>query len=327
MRGPGQAVDVPAGNGDGIPITLTSDGSVGSLVFTIAYDPQLLQLTGVTEGNRLPKGATLSLDLGTPGLATLTLLSPKPLAKGEFTLGSLVAMVPAAASYGAVQRLDLTVLSVNGGDAAGVVADDAVHVVGYLGDANATGSYDQGDVERIVAVATGNDSGFSAWQVIDPVVVADVKVDGAVTKLDAKRIEQAIRRDGIGHDIPPLPASAFEWLTTTASRSDQIRFAPLDGPIGSFVTTGFERLDVAAPVAEAPGLSMTVRVPAGVTARIDTSALVIDLGARFEDSSLTSPPSSVSAGADDWRMAFLGLSSEPGSRYNPNSRIKIGAPR
>jgi hypothetical protein len=306
---------------------LTSDGSVRSLVFTIAYDPQLLQLTGVTEGNRLPKGATLSVDLGTPGLATLTLLSPKPLAKGEFTLGSLVAMVPAAASYGAVQRLDLTVLSVNGGDAAGVVADDAVHVVGYLGDANATGSYDQGDVERIVAVATGNDSGFSAWQVIDPVVVADVKVDGAVTRLDAKRIEQAIRRDGVGHDIPPLPASAFEWLTTTAACSDQIRFAPLDGTIEPFVTTGFERLDVAVAVIEAAAPFATLPVSVGAGAGIATPAPRIDLGTILEDSTLTPPPWSRTGPADDWRAAFLGLSSEPGSRYNPNSRIKIEAPR
>jgi hypothetical protein len=327
MRGPGQAVDVPAGNGAGIPITLTSVGSIRSLVFTIAYDPQLLQLTGVTEGNRLPKGATLSVDLGTPGLATVTLLSPKPLAKGEITLGSLVATVPASASYGAVERIDLTVLSVNGGDAAGVVADDAVHVVGYLGDVNTTGSYDQGDVERIMAVAAGTDSGFSAWQVIDPVVVADVKVDGAVTKLDAKRIEHAIRRDGVGHDIPPLPATAFEWLTTTASRSDQIRFAPLDGPIQSFVTTGFERLDVAVVATEAPVPPATVPVSAGVTAGIATPAPRIDLGTILEDSTLTPPPWSRTGPADDWRTAFLGLSSEPGSRYNPNSRIKIGTPR
>ena len=49
MRGPGQAVAVPASS-SGLPVSFTSDGTATSVVFTVAFNPALISITG---GSRL----------------------------------------------------------------------------------------------------------------------------------------------------------------------------------------------------------------------------------------------------------------------------------
>ena len=114
MRGPGQAVDVPA-TAQGLPVTFQSPGNVSSLVFTVGYNPVYLTITGATAGANLPAGATISSDLTQAGLARFTIVSPNtPLAAGKLNLLNLTAKVPESARYGAKEIIDLTLLNVNG---------------------------------------------------------------------------------------------------------------------------------------------------------------------------------------------------------------------
>jgi hypothetical protein len=84
------------------------------------------------------------------------------------------------------------------------VGDDGIHVVGYFGDTTGNAAYSATDALRALRVAVGLDSGFSAWQLADPLLIADVTANGLVNSADAVRILQ----EAIGMDrpeIPPLP--------------------------------------------------------------------------------------------------------------------------
>jgi hypothetical protein len=203
MRGPGQAVSVPAGAGSGIPLRLSDGAGVTSIQLTLRYDPSLLRVTGATLGSGLPAGATLTVGTGTPGIAVLTFRSTTPLGAGPVTFASLTATVPETAAYGSVDVLDLTNLAVNNG-AVAVRDDDAVHVVGYFGDTSGNGTLNSIDAQRALRVAVGLDTGFAAYPTADPVVIADVTGNGILNAIDATRILQ----EAVGIDqaeIPPIP--------------------------------------------------------------------------------------------------------------------------
>jgi hypothetical protein len=208
MRGPGQPANLPA-NGQGLPVRFTSPGGVTSLVFTVGYDPALLSITGVSPGSGLPAGAQLDFATvaGPDGqtLARITITAATAIAAGTVDLVALIARVPAGAAYGSEEVLDLRAESVNGAAAA---VDDgaALHVVGYLGDANGDGTYTTQDVSRILRVATKADSGFSAWRDVDPLIIADIDGNGAVDPLDASRVSQVAAGQS-RPEIPALPAT------------------------------------------------------------------------------------------------------------------------
>jgi hypothetical protein len=91
----------------------------------------------------------------------------------------------------------------NGGMRA-AVADDALHLAAYPGDTTGNRNYSALDGQRVLRVAAGLDSGFAAYLLVDPVVVADITGNGAISSLDATRILQEV----VGLDrpeIPPLP--------------------------------------------------------------------------------------------------------------------------
>jgi len=119
MRGPGQAVDVPA-TGKRLPVSMTSAGGLRSLVFTIDYDPRLLAINGAQPAAGLPPGSELRFETaardsgGQRARVTVILPGETTLAAGTVRLVDLVAEVPASAPYGAKQILALAVEQVNG---------------------------------------------------------------------------------------------------------------------------------------------------------------------------------------------------------------------
>jgi sugar lactone lactonase YvrE len=198
MRGPGQAVNVPA-DGTGLPLRLSDGAGVTAVSLTLRYDPRLLRITGASAA----AGATVTLDTSIPGTAVLTFTSPTPLAAGPIDFVTLAAAVPDDAPYAFKEILNLTGVRVNNG-AIAALDDDGLHVVGYLGDVTGNAVYTSADATRALRVALGLDGGFPAYQLADPVVIADVTGNGAITSTDATRILQAAL--GIPQtSIPPLP--------------------------------------------------------------------------------------------------------------------------
>jgi PKD repeat protein len=163
----------------------------------------------------LPADATLDFSGSLPGELRVHLSSLTAIAAGTVTLLDLVASVPTTAPYGAAQILDIDAVSVNG-QALNGADDDALQVVGYLGDGDANGRVDRRDVMLIQRNAANADSGFAAWSVVDPRFLADVDLDGRITGRDIVRIGQEMNRYDSAL-IPNLPTTVP--LTVTPAQA------------------------------------------------------------------------------------------------------------
>ena len=213
-RGPGQAADVPA-TAAGVPITITGAAGARQVAFTLAYDPSLLNITGVAGGTGMPGGSTVSADFSTPGQVRISLQLGAALGAGSVDLVKLVAQVPGSAPYGAKQVLDLRNILLDTG--AAVRDDDGLHLVAYVGDASGNAKYSTLDVQRIQRTVVHLDNGFGAYPLVDPTVVADINGNRALTSLDAQRVLSEVM--GLDRaEIPPIP----KGMTLTFSGPDPV---------------------------------------------------------------------------------------------------------
>ena len=245
-RGPGQAVDVPA-TAAGVPITISSATGAREVRFTLAYDPALLLITGVSGGAGVPIGSTVSADFSTPGEVRIALALGSALGSGNLELVRLTANVPGTAPYGAKQVLDLRGITLDTG--AAVRDDDGLHLVAYVGDASGNAKYSSLDVQRIQRAVLKLDNGFGAYPLVDPVVVADINGNGALSSLDAQRMLSKV----MGLDRPEIPAIP-KGMTLTFSGPDPVVSAgTVAGTPGSTVVvpitldtaTGLESVEIA----------------------------------------------------------------------------------
>jgi hypothetical protein len=113
------------------------------------------------------------------------------------------------ALYRAAHVLEIDDLKVNDG-AIAAVGDSGVHAVAYVGDASGDGAYTALDVEQINRLTPKRplDTGFAAYRLVDPALIADVNGNGTVDKADAKTVERLTRPGGSAPAIPPIPALA-----------------------------------------------------------------------------------------------------------------------
>ncbi len=205
--GPGQPLEAPGNNqsGGGYPLYLRdSTGSVTNVQVTLNYNPALLTVTGVTGA-----GFTL-LGSSTPGQAVLQ-YSGLPLLTGSQTpVGFITAQVPGGTTaspvpYKARDLLHLSSPSLNGG-VVPVATCDALHLLAYVGDSDGNGSYSSNDAVLITRVALQTDSGFTAYPLVDPVIVADTDGSGFIPADAALQVNEA----GVGFKTanlgnPPVP--------------------------------------------------------------------------------------------------------------------------
>lgn len=194
MRGPGQMIDLPAGT-IGLPLRVTTVSGATSVSMTLRYDPALLTITGA----RTIEGGKVTLDAGTAGWTVVNFTSgATPLPAGTVDFVWLTARVPDNAPYTYKHLLDIAATI----DGATAVDDDGVHVAAYFGDATGNAAYSSSDALRALRVAVGLDSGFAAFQLADPVIVADINGNGTVNSIDATRLMQ----EATGTDRPEIPA-------------------------------------------------------------------------------------------------------------------------
>ena len=209
-RGPGQVVNVPNGvTSSGIPLRVDNTGgsavSVTAITLDLVYNPALLTITGGSVAAGMPTSATVTVDTTTvPGTAVIDFASTTPVLVNPgaaATFVGLTATVPTGATYGSKEILDLQGLHINN-SSTGVIADDAIHAVGYAGDATMEFNYTVEDAMDVARVAIDLDSGFTAWPLLDPVVLADVAGNGMVEATDA----MYIARYALGIPVAQMPA-------------------------------------------------------------------------------------------------------------------------
>jgi VCBS repeat-containing protein len=264
MRGPGQFVDLTAPSQGGyLPLYLSDGAGVTSVEFTLHYDPAQLELRALSAGVQLPASAIIERLPAADGILKVRISSPTALVAGKVHLLNLLAFVPTTAAYGTKQVLDLDEVRVNG---LGATDDDALHLVGYLGDSSGNAAYSTLDGQQIQRVLVKLDSGFAAYPNVDPLIVADINGSGTLTSIDASRVLQEVS------------------YLTGASSVDRLEIPAIPAGIGALKFSGPDpRVDIPVDAVADPGELVTVPIRIDTTAGLESVQLRIGYDAsRFE---------------------------------------------
>ena len=200
-RGPGQPVNLPAADPTaGIPVRISNGAAVREVEFTLRYDPALLSVFDVSLAKSISGNLTLKSIDPLAGLIRIHVANLSGLTGASTVLLKLQAEVPVDAPNRGRHLLDLGDLKFNAGALSGR-ADDGLHVVAYLGDTDGDGKYSSYDALLIQRVILRLDSGFSAYPLIDPIVVGDVNGSGRLDSSDGLSIQLKVLR----RPAPELP--------------------------------------------------------------------------------------------------------------------------
>jgi hypothetical protein len=215
--GPKQTLQAPGNNisGGGYPVLIDDHtGSVTSVNVTFNYNPAMLTINNVSSNPNVP-GSNFALNTAasSPGHAVLNFTSPPSsagiLAGGNVPLGFINATVPNSSASSPIYKgkdlLSLSSITVNGlGGPIPTVGVGALHVVAFVGDANGDGAYSSGDAVLITRESLQTDTGYAAYPLVDPVIIADTDGSG-FTPADASL---QVNEVGVGFPastVPPLP--------------------------------------------------------------------------------------------------------------------------
>jgi hypothetical protein len=226
-RGPAQTVSLvvpfssPSIYYPGLPIQLSDGNNATTAAFTLTYNTALLNVTAAAVDTSVnyrsaPTGSTFSRTSHTvvSGIATDVFAFSTNgngnlgTGNGPVTIGDLTAAIPNTAGqmiYKAKEILDVTGVSVTG--TLPGVGVDGTQVVAYLADASGDGAYAGNDSSLVGRVAGGQDTGFSAFPLLDPVILADVAGEGTVTANGASQVGQIAVHRSVPN-ITVIPAGA-----------------------------------------------------------------------------------------------------------------------
>jgi subtilisin family serine protease len=269
-RGAGQAVKIPA-TGVGLPLVISSGQNVSGLDFTLNYDPALLTVTDFLLEQRLvAAGVQVAINAATPGHAVVSIFSTTSLSTfaGSLTVGHFVASVPQAAAYAAKQVLDIQNLVVYD-DASGVpgvrssLDDDAIHVAAYFGDLNANRLIQANDAILAARMTTGINTGLSAYQMADPVIVSDINSNNRIQSNDAI----AIARSASGTAVAEIPIIPTAFPAPATGLDPILQIGSISGALGATIT-----------------VPVTVEIPSGQPAQAFSG---FDLALAYDAAKLT----------------------------------------
>ena len=224
-RGPNGTAQVVAPNTaspstTGIPITLTNAAAnLTTATFTLSYNPAILNITGALNDGA---GDTFTLVSNNTATGTASFRATGMTGSGTITLGQIVADAPnsAASIYKTQSLLDLSNIVLSGSGYTGAATaynDDAVDVDAYFGDVSGDGLVTAGDAGLVSRVQTNTDTGFTAYQLLDPIIIGGVDGNPTVTTGDATLINQYASGQVVAR-IPSTP-TGLSLVTTGADPS------------------------------------------------------------------------------------------------------------
>jgi uncharacterized repeat protein (TIGR03803 family) len=234
--GPGQALEAPGDNqsGGGYPLYLDTSPAVPpttAVQATLTYNPALLTVTPTST-------STFTVAVPTAGAAVLTYNGPA-LSGTQVPVGVITAMVPGGTAgiptpYKAKDLLHLSAVTING-SASNVVTADGMHLVAYVGDADGNGGYSSNDAALLTRAALQLDSGFSAYPLVDPVIVGDIDGAGYIPPDASLQVNEAgVNVATANLPSPPIPPSVH--FRAIANNVDPTVSIPADlqtGPDGT----------------------------------------------------------------------------------------------
>ena len=210
-RGPGQPVNLPVTT-NGIPLIISDGSNVLTVSLTIQYDTNLLRVIGISLGDTLPGNWTLTNGIAIPGILQLSAGGATPLAPGSNTFATIQAQVPWCATYGSLGIISLNTVQINGGAIPGA-GDSAVHAVAFIGDTTGNHSYEIQDAQNIGNISVGLGTGFTAYPLVDPIIIGDVSNDGCLTIFDAALVAQKVAGPLAAGIIPDIQSPLLIAIT------------------------------------------------------------------------------------------------------------------
>ncbi|MCA9245736.1 MAG: lamin tail domain-containing protein [Planctomycetales bacterium] len=213
VRAAGQTIDLQQTGG--IPVSVDDGDAVTNVEFLFEFDPDPLAIGSVDLAADLPADWRIVRDDRSSDAAiALTLAGSTPLASGARSLLVFDASVPQLAPAGSTAILSIANVQLNQGDIA-ATGDDAFQAITLLADPTGSGDYSALDASLIARVAVGLDTGFDAFDKIDPVLIGDASANGDLSALDAS----FTARQAVGlpqAEIPAPPKLAFLYVAADA---------------------------------------------------------------------------------------------------------------
>jgi hypothetical protein len=219
-RGQGQSVKVnqhgvqPLGapnvvdpNG-GLPVYIDNGSGVKSVDFVLNYNPSLLTISTAATDLQVPANWVVQISDDLQGHLHVLVFSfdGSDLGAGQHTVITFKNVsVPAAAPYGAAELLTMSNLLLNENEVSPIpaVADAAVHKAADLGDTTGNGTVGgAADASFVAQVVVGNNTGFAAYPLTDPLIIGDVSGDGTLSGLDGSFIAQIFTNPGSQAQVP-----------------------------------------------------------------------------------------------------------------------------
>ena len=226
-RGAGQALSLngrgshdpltgePTAGGAGLPIHFSTSAAVTSLSGSVSFDSSLFVADALTVGADLPDDWSLSVDPSSPAGQLLYTASGSTAIRGrDQEIVRFQATVAAAAAppergtagngvYGSTALINAS-LSSDQLTGEAISVDPGLVALAYAGDSTGNGSLSSLDASRVQRVVVGLDSGFEAYDDINPVLVDDTTGNGGLSSLDASRIQQQV----VGLPVDSFPMVA-----------------------------------------------------------------------------------------------------------------------
>jgi Ca2+-binding RTX toxin-like protein len=186
--------DITASKGENTTLDINLDNGldVTQVEFTVAYNPNLLNINDVFINEQLADDWTITTeDLTNPGIAKITLEGTTALNSGAIDLVQLQTTIADTASYGASDLVTIENISLNEGSLS-AIGDTALQTVALTGDADGNGSYSSLDSYLISQVAVGLLDSFEAFPLSNVNSIADLNRDGVISALDSFLIAQEV---------------------------------------------------------------------------------------------------------------------------------------
>jgi hypothetical protein len=181
--------DISRGLGEETPVQVTlSDGDgVNNVTFTLKYDSQLLDVSGVNLDTSLTDRGWTNSSTIDPLTGTINVnIQGDALGAGATNLFNLSATTKTGSIYNSSGLLAINDSLLNGG-AIAVKGDTSLQQVTLLGDVSGNGIYGGLDASLITSVgsSTQANNGFDVLSLIDPNIIGDVNGSGGLSGDDA----------------------------------------------------------------------------------------------------------------------------------------------
>jgi len=195
----------------GLPVTLTTTAALTSIEGSLDFDPTQLLNAALSGGIDLPDDWSLTFAAPVDGQLQFTASGTSSLTGSDLELFRFDALINPNATkdanpdlYGSTRLIDGSITATSAADTTEQLffsVDPGLVVLAYSGDTTGNGSLSSLDASLIQGTVVALDSGFDAYDLINPTLIGDTTGNGDLSSLDAAYVQRRV----VGLDANTLP--------------------------------------------------------------------------------------------------------------------------